>query len=180
MLFVASSELGSVTTIDLDTLATRTLPVHVPSAGALTCGRDGRVYVARTGEYGDARAIVSFKADGSDLRTELDFRRLPILGGAPDGLGFGPGRELYFNTTPLGGPHTGVWKFRPPGGPPRQVILPFAVAGADVGFLVRPPFAGHLVAMDVDGNVVRRPPPFDSARSAVDFVTGLSGSLTGI
>lgn len=172
-LYVSSHERGFVVRIDLETLRSERLPPDLPSATDLACGSDGRIYLSQDGAYGGRRAIVSFDRDGTNLRTELDFRTAALSGG-PEGLSFGPGRQLFFNTRLAPGPHTGVWKFTPPGGRPTQVLLPFSLFGTGVEFLTHAPLAGHLVAADLSGGrIVRRPPPFESGQPAVDFITGV-------
>jgi hypothetical protein len=173
-LFISSHELGFVIRIDLETLASRRLPLDLTSATDLACASDGRIYLSQDGAYGGRRAIISFERDGTNERVEFDFRTAGLTGG-PEGLTFGPGGQLFFNTRFSPGPQTGVWKFMPRGDRPTQVLLPFTLFGTGVEFLAHAPFAGHLVAADfAGGRVVRRPPPFESAQTAVDFIIGVN------
>jgi len=185
-LFVSSSEGGTITRIDLATLSSTTIANVAATPEGLTCGPDGRVYVALSGLVvsgkvpgGGPRGIISFNPDGSDLMAVLDFAATPPLdaSGGPEGPSFSPEGELFFNTRASHGfPHTGVWKLRAEDAAPAQIILPFTSEnGEATAFLPRDPWAGHLLAAGFHaGLVVRRAPPFDSPQPGIPFVSGLT------
>jgi sugar lactone lactonase YvrE len=186
-LFVSSTGQGTITRFDLPVgplppLAALANPTVIArdlgSPEGLALGPDGRLYVAQTGLGGGPRAITSMDLDGGDRQVVLDMSATPALreSGGPEGPRFSPDDELFFNTRAAQGfPHTGVWKLA--GGTPTQIIEPFAGPrgnGEALALQCRQGVVENLLAVDFpNGRVVRRSPPFDSAKPGIDFITGL-------
>ena len=173
---VASSSI--VSRFDLTTLQGAPIATVGGFAGqGLTCGPDGKLYVALSG-YGccsPARQILRLNLDGTGQTTVLDFDTTPALAtsGGPNGLAFGADGTLFFNTVLSHGslPATGVWKLPPGSTVPTQVILPTGNYGLVLGFLTAPPFAGDLIASVTNPNIIRVAPPFGNPQTGTDFIT---------
>ena len=164
-------------TIDLETLEQGQLAVKLNRAESLACGPDGLLYAGLSGYAGSGvRQIVRFDQDGHGFTTVIDFAETPALekSGGPEGLSFGPGGELYFNTRANSAelPHTGVWRLPAQGGLPVRVMLPFTIQNAEAtAFLIAGPYEGHLIAADyANARIVRIAPPFDVPQTALDFI----------
>lgn len=92
-LFVSNEYYGTVIKINQATREQTVIArLDSSSVEGLTFEPDGRLYLALTGISGPPRRIVSFKPDGSDLTTVLDFATTPQLAssGGPEGPIFGP------------------------------------------------------------------------------------------
>jgi streptogramin lyase len=192
VMFVSSTGGGTITRINLDTLASKVILTGLQSPEGGVYGPDGLLYFALSGEHGGTRAIVRFNPDGTSLTTVMNMSNVPALvgSGGPEGPRFDSSGNLYFNTrvTPGSGfVGTGVWQIPggTPGATPVQVISPYTSYGEDLIFLNSGPFAGNLLAADFANNrMIRVAPPFVSAQTAINFTTttspnGLAFNATG-
>jgi hypothetical protein len=190
--FVSSSSAGTVTRVsaplpvNLANLTQTVIASGLQSAEGLACGSDRQLYLAQSGVYGGASAIVEMEQNGTN-QTTYSFLDIPALAasGGPIGMTFGPpGADptvLFFTTTQSNGfSNSGVWSG--PMSSPTQVMLPFAPNGGANGgggtaFLTTGPFAGNLLAVDVANNkVVMVSAPFNAPQQGTDFITT---NLTG-
>jgi pimeloyl-ACP methyl ester carboxylesterase/sugar lactone lactonase YvrE len=174
---------GTVTRFDLTTHQATQIATVNGFAQGMACGPDGKLYVALTG-YGSGsppRQIVRLNLDGTGQTVVLDFATTPALvnSGGPEGPSFGLDGSLYFNTLLSHGnlQATGVWRLSPGSTTPTHVILPFTSSGASgsaTAFLTASPFAGDLIATDInDYKVVRVAPPFNNPQTAINLITGI-------
>lgn len=190
---VSSSSAGTVTNISVPMPEVRgrssktIIASGLTSAEALSCGPDGRIYLAQSGVFGGPRRIIRMDQNGQNKTVILDFSKVTELAGSggPAGLTFTPqsAAQLYFGTTLAQGmSNTGVWNESSL----VQSILPFPSQGSANGagataFLKSGPFKGNLLAVDIaNSKVVRVPPPFSLGQAGIDFITTNLTSPVGL
>lgn len=182
-LYAGNSVTGSLTAVNLVTLAFSSVATGGTAEG-LTCGPDNGVYVALSGLFFGPRQIVRFNRDLSGESVVLDFASsLPLMSsGGPEGPGFGPSKELFFNTwASQGFLHTGSWMLPTPGATPVQVMLPFVsnlsnAEGTAFSAASKLSSRRNVLAVDaVDGTLVRGVLPFSSTQPGFTFISGLAG-----
>lgn len=167
LLFAGNFNGGTITRINLNTLAATTIVTGLtqPEDGAV--GADGRIYFAES----LSRRITRFNLDGTEPTP------MNTGGQSAEGLVFDRAGNLYFNTRGSTSPgHTGVWRidvtpqqnFPDPAKAPVRVVAPFSTFGEGTAIAID---GDILAAASAEGRLVR----FDQATQTLNanFITGL-------
>jgi Ice-binding-like len=190
---VSSSTAGTVTKIPLpysDNWTEAVVATGLTSVEGLACGTNRLLYAAQSGVFGGPSQIVSMDQNGMNQTTVVEFSTFPGLAasGGPNGLSFSSTRStLFFSTTLAQGlSNTGVWQTSTSSPAPVQSVLAFPPNGSSNGggataFLTTGPFAGNLLAVDeANRKVIRVTPPFNTAKTGINFIVSKLTSPVGL